>query len=219
MCSRAIGEICEYSVEILIETHLDLGPLQSLQVLLQAALGLLLAQDRLAEEVDVHPHALGAALGQVLREHFFFAGQDDVGRLLVHVLLDQRQRNAGHEGAERLEALHQRAVERAEVARHALHVEDVRQVLDGARGVAGAECLVGHHRERRLVGRRLQHAVEFRLLASLRGCLQRSRALLESARQQQRLLHRRRVLRGRVGLELAKERGNGGWVGHGVRPR
>ena len=185
--------------------HLGLGPLQSLQVLLQAALGLCFAQDRLAEEVDVHPHTFGAALGEMLREHFLLARQDDVGRLLLHVLLDQWQRDAGHECAERLEAFHQRAVDGPEEARHALHVEYVGEMLDRSRRIAGAKGLVGHQRERRLVGRRLQHAVELGLLASLRRCLQRAGPRLQAARHEQRLLNRRRMGRARNGLEAAEQ--------------
>lgn len=151
--------------------HLDLGPLQTLQDLLQPPLGLGFAEDRFAEEVDVHPHAFAAAVFEVAGQQLLFAGQDDVGRLVVHVLLHQRQRDTRQVAAEGLEALHQQTVDGPEKARHALHVEDVRQVLDRPRGIAGAKGLVGHRRQSRLVRGRADHAVEFRLLATFRGCL------------------------------------------------
>ncbi len=185
---------------------LGLGPLQSLQVLLQPALGLRFAQHGFPEKVDVHPHALGAALGEVMCEHVLFAGQDDVGRLLLHVLLDQRQRDAGHEATEGLEAFHQGAVDRPEEARNSLNVEDVGEMLDGSCGIAGAKSLVGHQRQRRLVRRRLQHAVELGLLASLRRCLQRAGTLLQAARHEQRFLHRDIMGRSRDRLEAAEQR-------------
>ena len=69
-----------------------------------------------------------------------------------------------------LKAAQQRAIERAEEPRHALHVEDVHELIDRSRaGVAAAKRLIGELHQRHLVVRRLQHAIELRLLPPLRG--------------------------------------------------
>jgi hypothetical protein len=92
----------------------------------------------------------------------------------------------------------------------------VREVLDGAGRVAGAERLVGHQREGRLVRRRLQHAVEFRLLAPLGRRLQGAGAPLQAARDEQGFLHGGRMRRGRVRRETAQQGVEGTVVGHGT---
>ena len=150
----------------------DLGLLQRGQIALQPVLGVVLAQERLAEIVDVHPHAFVAAGAQMLGQEIGLGGQDDVGRLLLHLVFDERHRDAGQIGAERLEALEQRAVERAEEAGHALHVENVDQLIGGAGRPLRAKGLVGELRERRLVVRRVDHAIELGLLAALLRRLQ-----------------------------------------------
>ena len=75
---------------------------------------LLLAEQRFAEKVEIHPHALAIARGEVFAQQFRFGGQDDVGRLVLHVLLHQRHRHTRQPAAERLESVQQRAIERAE---------------------------------------------------------------------------------------------------------
>ncbi|MFO1512372.1 MAG: hypothetical protein U1F83_05575 [Verrucomicrobiota bacterium] len=64
-----------------------------------------------------------------------------------------------------MKSFHQRAVQRAKEAWHALHIKDVNQVLDRAMRIVGAERLIGHLRQRGLVGRSLKHPIQFRLLA------------------------------------------------------
>ena len=166
----------------------DLRPLQGREVRLQAALGLGLAEQRLAEVVDVHPQPFAAALLEMLAEQLLLGRQHDVGRLVLHLFLDQRHGHAGQVGAEGLEAAEQRAVERAEEPRHALHVEDVDELVGRAVRQPGAERLVGDFDERRLVAGRLDHAVELGLLAALGGRLQLAGALLQAAGQADRLL-------------------------------
>ena len=74
------------------------------------------------------------------------------------------------------------------------------------RGIAGAERLVGHLRQRGLVGGVVQHAVQFGLLAPLGRRLQLDRPLLEPPRQINGLLDPRGVLGRGIGAELRQER-------------
>ena len=84
----------------------DLGLLQRCEIRLQPALGILLAEQRFAEEVDVHPHAFfAAALARCSASSSCFGRQNDVRRLLLHLLLHQRHRHAGQVRAEGLKAL------------------------------------------------------------------------------------------------------------------
>ena len=169
--------------------HFRLWPLQPLQILLQTLLRLRLAQNGFTEKIHIHAHAFLRAIGKMPDEQFLFTGQNDVGRLLLHVLLDERQRDAGQIAAKRLKTLHQGPIHRPKKARHTLHVEDVGEVLDGARRIVRAERLVGHLRERGLVRRRLEHPIQLGLLAFFRRGLQLGGALLQAAREEQRLLH------------------------------
>jgi hypothetical protein len=123
------------------------------------------------------------ARAQVGGEQLGLGRQHHVGGLVVHLVLHQRHGDARQVAAKRLEAAQQRAIERREEARHALHVEDVGQLIGRASGRVRAERLVGQLNQRRLVGGVLDHAVELRLLASLLRRLQRDRALLQPARQ------------------------------------
>ena len=83
----------------------DLGALEGFEITLQPVFGLAFTQQRLAQHVDVHPHAFVAALLQVLGQQFPVGRQDHVGRLTLHVLLDQRHGHAGQIAAEGLETL------------------------------------------------------------------------------------------------------------------
>ena len=125
----------------------------------------------------------------MLGQQFSLGRQDDVGRLLLHLLLHQRHRDAGQVGAERLKTHEQRAIDRAEEARHALHVENVNQLIGRPVRSLRAERLIGELDQRRLIVRRLDHAVEFGLLAALRRRLQLARAAPELAGQVERLLN------------------------------
>ena len=112
--------------------HLDVGRLEGLQVGLQPLIGLVLAENGLAQEVHVHADALGVPPAEVLQEQIRLGGQDDVGRLLPHLVLDQRHSHARHVAAERLKALQQRPLEGAEKAGDSLHVEDVDELVNCA---------------------------------------------------------------------------------------
>ena len=168
--------------------HLDLGELERLEVFVQPDARLHFAEQRFAEEVHIHPQSLRPPLGEMCREQVRFRGQHDVRGLLLHVLLHQRHGDAGQPAAEGLEPAHEGAVDRAEKSGHALHVEDVGELLRHTRRSLCAKCLVGELHERRLVGGRLQHAVELSLLAALGGCLELSRARLKLAGERDGLL-------------------------------
>ena len=118
----------------------------------------------------------------MLGQQLAFGGQDHVRGFLPHVLLHHRHGHARQPRAEGLESAQHRAVERAEEARHALHIEDVRELVRHARSGLRAKRLVGELDERGLVRRGLQHAVQFRLLPLLRRCLQFGGAKLELPR-------------------------------------
>ena len=121
-------------------------------------------------------------------QQFAFGRQDDVGRFLLHPFFYERHRDAGQVGAERLKAHQQRALDRAEEPGHALHVEDVDELVGGPVGAARAERLVGELRERRLVVRRLDHAIELGLLPALLRRLQLASVTAELASQMDGLL-------------------------------
>ena len=187
------------------ESDLELGKLQGLEVGLEPRLGLLLSEQRLAQVVDVHPHAGLAARLEVLRQKLPFRGQDHVGRLLAHLVLDERNGHARQVAPEGLEALEERPLHGAEEPGHSLHVEDVCQLVGGARGARGAKGLIRELGERRLVVRVLDHPLELRLLLLLLGRLQIGCALLEHAGEVRTLLRRCGGRSLRIGLEAGED--------------
>lgn len=90
------------------------------------------------------------------------------------------------------------------------------QVFDGAGGVVGAERLVGYLGERGLVRGRLQHAVEFGLLALFREGLEFARPDLQSPRQVECILDGGWMGRLRVGFEIGQYGIKRFWV-HGEK--
>ena len=58
--------------------------------LIEPVPGFLLAEHRLAELVEVHPHPGTTAAPEVLAELRFLGGEDDRGTLLTHLFGDQR---------------------------------------------------------------------------------------------------------------------------------
>ena len=116
----------------------------------------------------------------MLGQQLALGRQDDVRRFLLHPLLDQRHRHAGQIRAERLKAQEQRAIDRAEKPRHALHVENVNQLIGRPVRPPRAERLIGELRQRRLVVRRLDHPIQFRLLPPLLRRLQLARPLAQA---------------------------------------
>ena len=134
----------------------------------------------------------------MLGQQLALGRQDDVGRLLLHPLLHERHRHARQIGAERLKAQEQRAIERAEEPRHALHVENVDELIGRPMRPPRAERLIGELHERRLVVRRLDHAIELGLLPPLLRRLQLAGMATELAGQMHRLLHFERLRRSAV---------------------
>ena len=100
----------------------------------------------------------------------------------------------------------QRAIERREEPRHALHVEDVDQLVGGPRRTVRAERLVGELHQRHLVAGRVDHAIELGLLPPLGRRLQLGGPLAQEPREMHRLLHldrmRRRRIDGKAGEQL-----------------
>ena len=129
-------------------------------------------------------------------QKLFFGRQDDVRGFGAHLLLDERHGDARQVAAERLKTAHQRLVEGAEVARYALRVENMRELVDGAFGFLGTKGLIRHLDHRRLVVRGLDHAIQLALLLSFGGGLQRGRSDLQ----------KRRNVRGRLGLPRPGQR-------------
>ncbi|HYF37403.1 MAG TPA: hypothetical protein VD994_19030, partial [Prosthecobacter sp.] len=80
-----------------------------------------------------------------------------------------------------MKSLQQRAIKRIEETGNALHIEDVDKLIRDTRLAGGPKGLIGQLHQRCLIGRRLQHAVEFRLLASFRGSLEFGGAALKDA--------------------------------------
>ena len=117
----------------------------------QPAARLPFAENRFAQVIDVHAQAGRAPFRQVAREHFLFRREDDIGRLVVHAILDQWHGHARQVAAERLESLEQSPVERTEKPRDPLDVQDVDELVHGALRRLRAEGLVGHLREGGLV--------------------------------------------------------------------
>ncbi len=149
------------------------------QIFLQPLGRLGLAEQGFAQEVEVHPQPLAAAGGQVLVQEFRLRRQDDVGRLVLEMGLDQGHGHRRQPVAEGLKAPEQRPVERAEEPRNPLHVEDVGELLSRAGGGLGAKRLVGQLDERRLVGRTREHPSQFGLLPPLGRRLEGQRLPLE----------------------------------------
>ncbi len=90
---------------------------------------------------------------------------------MLHFLLDQRHCDAGKVAAKRLKTFQQRAIQGAEEAGYALHVQNVNQLIHCPRRQLGAEGLVGQLDQRILVVRALDQAVKFCLLPAFLGGL------------------------------------------------
>ena len=163
--------------------HFHIGRLQGCQIFFEPLLRLLLAEQRLAQEIEVHPQALLAAGGEMGVQELGLGGQDHVGRLMPQMRRHQRHRHRWQPVAKGLEAAEQRPVERAEKTRNPLNIEDVGELFRGAGGCVRTKGLVGQFDERRLVGWSLEHPVEFGLLPPFGGGLQTHRFLLQLGRQ------------------------------------
>ena len=151
----------------------------------------LFTEQGFAEKIEVHPHAFAATGPQVVREQIVFRGQDDVGGLLVHVLFDQRHGHARQPAAKRPEPAQQCPVEWTEKPRNALDIENMRELIGGARGGPAAEGLVGQLHKRNLVRGRLEPSIQLGLLPALGRCLEFGGARLQLPGQRNRLIDQR----------------------------
>ena len=137
------------------------------EVRVQAARRLRLAEDRLAELVEVQPDARAAALVQVAPEVFFLAGQDDVLRLVAQPVHDGRHHQAGQivrhgpaqEEGDPLPPVH--------VPGHPVPLEEVGELVGDALGPAAPEGLIGQGDGQLLAVRIGHHAGELAGLGSL----------------------------------------------------
>ena len=164
-----------------------------------------LAQQRLAQEVEVHPQPRLVARLEVGQQVLLLRGQDDVGGLLAQLLPHHRHRDPGEIASKGPEALEQGLVEGREEARDPLNVEDVDQLLCRPRGASRAQGLVGDLDQGRLVVGTAHDALELVLLAALLGRLQLGGPLLQDPREIDRLLEASRELRCRIGAKSAEE--------------
>jgi hypothetical protein len=87
-----------------------------------------------------------------------------------------------------LESFEQSALDRAEKARHALDIQNVRELIGAASRRVRAKGEVGDLNERRLIRWITQDAIQFGLLSSLVRRLQFDRALLQLTRKRDRAL-------------------------------
>ena len=115
----------------------------------------------------------------MLGEHFFFSGQNNVGRFFPHTIFHQRHGNARQVFTKRLKAEQHRTFKRTEESRHTLQVENVCQLIRNACGRERTKRLVRHFDERRFIRWLADHTIEFRLLPPLLRSLQ----LLRSRKQ------------------------------------
>ncbi len=141
----------------------------------------------------------------MLRQKLPLRGQDHVGRLLAHLVLDERNGHARQVAPEGLEPPEQRPLHGAEEPGNSLHVEDVRQLVGGTRGARGAKGLIRELGEGRLVVRVLDHPLELRLLLPLLRRLQMGCALLEHPGQVRSFLRGRGGRPLRIGLEARED--------------
>jgi hypothetical protein len=102
---------------------------------------------------------------------------------------DEWHGNARQVRPKRLKAHEKRAVDWAEEARDALHIENVNELIGGSLRLVRAERLVGELHERRLIVRRLHHAIELGLLATFLRRLQLPRAAAKLAGESECLLN------------------------------
>ena len=116
--------------------------LEGFQIKCQASFRFRFAEDGFTEEIDIHADALGGALAQVAGQDFGLGGEDDVGGFLLHVAFHYGHGDAGQPAAEGLETAQHGAVEGAEKTRHALHIQDMGELIGDARSGMRAEGLI-----------------------------------------------------------------------------
>ena len=135
---------------------LDVVAGEQREVGVQAARGFGLAQDRLAELVEIQAQPRAPSLGEIPAKILLFAGQDDVLRLVTQPVHDGRNdeaRKVVRHGA----AQEQRdALPPVHVLGHTVALEQVGELVGDALGPAAPEGLIGE-RDRQLLAVRVRH--------------------------------------------------------------
>ena len=70
--------------------HFHFGKLQGREILVESVRRLRFSQQRVAQEVDVHPQPFGPPLAEVPGQVFWLGGEHDIGGFLPHLLLNER---------------------------------------------------------------------------------------------------------------------------------
>ena len=152
---------------------LDVVAGEQREVGLQAARRLRLAEDRLAELVEVQPHARAAPLLEVAAEVLLLAGQDDVLRLVAQPAHDGRHHQARQVVRHGAAQQERDPLPPVHVLGHPVALEEVGELVGDALGAVAPEGLVGEGDGQLLAVRIGHHAGE---LAGLRVLLRRSAA-------------------------------------------
>ena len=137
----------------------------------QAPRRLRLAQDRLAELVEVEPHPRPAPLLEVTPEVLFLAREDDVLRLVAESVHDGRHHQA-REVVRHRPAQHERgALPPVHVLGHAVTIEEIGELVGDALGAVTPEGLIRQRDGQLLAVRIGHHAGELAGLGALFGGL------------------------------------------------
>jgi hypothetical protein len=134
-----------------------------------------LAEDRLAQLIQIEPHAVAAPLCQIARELAFLAGQDDVLGLVAEARHDGRHHEAREVMRHRATKKEGDALPPVHVLRHAVAREEMRELIGDALGPVAAEGLVGQGDGQPLAVRIRHHARELGRARVLLGRLLRAR--------------------------------------------
>ena len=113
---------------------------------LEARVGLVVAEDRFAQHVDVEVEALAAPLGEIATEWCALARQDDAGRLTVDTPVDTALGEQGSVGRDAPDHAKAHAIDESERTRHAA-LDEVAQSSRGPLAIADAQHLVGEIEE------------------------------------------------------------------------
>ena len=135
---------------------LDVVASEQREVRLEAARRLRLAQDRLAELVEVQPHARPSPLLEVAAEVFLFAGQDDVLGLVAQSVHDGGHHQAGEVVRHGSAQEERGALPPVHVPGHPVALEEVGELVGDALGAVAPEGLIGE-RDRQLLAMRIGH--------------------------------------------------------------
>ncbi len=144
------------------------------QVCLEPSGSFRLAEDRLAELVEIQPHARPAPLLDVAAQVFLLAGQDHVLRLVAQPSDDGRNDQARQIVRHRPAQQERDPLPPVHVLRYPVALEQVGELVGDALGAVAAEGLVGQRDGELLAVRIGHHAGELAGLGALVGSLLRT---------------------------------------------